>query len=256
MTMYYDSLSSFGVPFWAHELAVELEARYHVKPGTIHADDVALLNAPCSPVCLSFAAKQEPIKQLHYLHEQGHAQAKRATLARQAVPSGPKEALAVLEGCSYGNTLAWRADIGEAYENHGIGGVLALLRKPAYAAEKLRGQTQIANDYLWMPVPAGAIDEQRIQLNYLQQLRFVTRRRLLTFQEVVHQEAIVLYGLLCKPSFNDLNRRRALLGRADMSAEQYVMLSNHWCRLEEAGTLTALRPWTKRIRAYIKHLTD
>lgn len=254
MTMYYDSLSSFGVPFWAHELAVELEVRYHVKPAGLRDDQKALLNAPCSPVCLSFAAKQDPIKQNFYIHERQPE--KRTTLARQALPSTPTEALAVLTGTAYGDTLAWRADIGEAYEGNGVGAVLSLLRKPAYAAEKLRGQTQIANDYLWMPVPAGAIDEQRFQLKYLQQLRFVTRRRLLTLQEVVHQEAIVLYGLLCKPSFNDLNRRRALLGRADMSADQYAVLSNHWCRLESTGAMTALKPWTKQIRAYIKHLTD
>lgn len=253
MTMHYDSLSSFGVPFWAHELAVELEHLYHIRPSALTAEAAAQLNAPCSPVCLSFAAKQNPLTQHFYLHD---PELVRSGLTKQVVRVGDQNAVVALTGTSYGDTLAWRADIGEAYEKGGVGAVLSLLRKPAYGAEKLRGQLQIANDYLWMPVPAGAIDEQRFQLKYLQQLRFVTRRRLLTLQEVLHQEAIVLYGLFCKPSFADLNRRRLLLGRADMSAEHYAKLSNHWDKLEASGALTALKPWTKQIRAYIKHLTD
>lgn len=239
--------SSFSVPFWAHELAFALTSAFTVRTQLMGNGSEHLLNAPCSSISLSVAAHQQPIEYRAKLYRKGHDVIPRAN---------PEDPVVTLQAFAYADTLAWRIDLAEAYERDGLGGVLTLLKKPANSTEKLRGQTQIANDYLWVPMPKGVIDLQRLPTERLEQLRFVTRRRPLALEEIVLLDAITLYALLCRPSFNDLCRRRYLLGLADMSAEKYADFTEAWGRLEKAGVVALLRPSVKPLRKYIKHLTD
>lgn len=245
MSIQYAQDSTFNAPSWAIDLSDHLKKTFRIKETFVEHEARFVaeeeLNAPCSSVSLSVAARQKPIIQTFEFHSP-------AKTGRLSIFN--------LTSISWADTLAWRIDVAEAFESGGLEAVLALLRKQTHTEEMLRGQTQIANEYLWKPVPEGALALHHVPLNVQRQLRFVTRRRLLVLEEVVLHRAIDLYALMCRPSFLDLNRRRAALGLAPLDLEAYASSSYDWQALEESGLAAGLRPWVKPVRAYVKHLTD
>lgn len=239
--------SEYSVPFWAHELSNILAFHFNavITKADERVDHAEDFKSPISPVALLQGANSRPFVERLYYQRKGE-------LSRNQVRS------ALHFSCiQCADTLAWRGDLHEAWEKDGWNGVQKWMAQPSHQTEKLRGQVQLANDFLWYPMPKDLNLAQRATLPILERLRFVCRRRQLTAGEILFASALDLYVVLCRPSHNDvLKRAKALDVEEHYDASRYATLSNMWGSLDEMGLCAGLRPTAKALRAYIKHLTE